>query len=125
MSASLTDGPSTSKVVHMTSATDRPITTQTIGDRVRCLAALRALIAYLDANPDLPAPTSVEAAFHVHGGTSGARLDVVTDAAATMGMETRVSPTTAYVELPIGDRDPSELGIRYVVRTHLEDRAGF
>lgn len=103
-----------------------PVVLQSIGERVRCIAALHALIAYLEANPDLPAPNSVTASFHFHEGTAGARRDLVLDAAATMGVVAgESSKTSVHADMEFAPKEGyGSLGFFYSVRTH-SDVVGF
>lgn len=94
-----------------------------MGERLRIIAGLHALIAFLQDNPELPAPTSVDAWFHVDGGTNGARRDVV--AAAATCMETDVQHLIGggpYTEKVLLEPTAGNIiGVRYGVRTHLTD----
>lgn len=109
-----------SSVVDMTT----PVVIQSIGERVRAIAALHALIAFLEANPDIPAPTTVYATFHVHGGSAGGREDVVTAAAATMGVEIDRHPTYVDAEMDFAPKQGfGSNGYKFAVRTHT-DAAG-
>lgn len=101
-----------------------PVVIQSIGERVRCIAALHALIAYLEANPDLPAPSTIDARYHVHGGTAWSRKDMVADAAETMGVVMEGTPDYFRAKTEFGATEPASLGFTYAVITHATDARG-
>lgn len=106
--------------------TTTPVVIQSLGERVRAINALYALIAFLELHPDLPAPTSIDARYHVHGGTAGARADHVADAAQTMGVEAERSDPYVRAATDFAEKDGfGSLGFRYSVITHTNDGAGF